>query len=336
MNAPHRHLLALLFAAVAVAACGGGGDSGSASPAPPPVAGPPPSPPPPPPPAPATVARITLHNNTANADEDSGSIYGRIGTRVFGRAELNTGDLLCTFQTGSRTCTVDVPVGQTLTLATQESAEIGFGRFTSTPLPNWLKRFAQFVSWTGPCSAPEPGVCVLQPRADQTVTALWKPMSVTEMHAVGGREWSVTIEARPFLGIGAVYTGGPQRLKNGFGFPGATLGPCIGKVGAGAHYCYHAVTPDATQVTFESLPPREAPPAGAGPLLAWRGFGDACAIAGSGTSCTVATLGTQRATLKWEHYLCESTPPGSPTQGWGLGGWQWSGNPFPECVLQRP
>jgi hypothetical protein len=280
------------------------------------------------------VARITLHNNTANADEDSGSIYGRIGSRVYGRAELNVGDLLCTFQTGSRTCTVDVPIGQTLTLATQESTEINFG-FISTPNPDWLKRFAQFVSWSGPCSAPEPGVCVLQPAGDLTVTALWKPMTLTELYILGGREWRVTIEARPLLAIGSVWTGGPQRYQNGFGFAGSTLDPCTGGTGPSPKYCYHAVAPDATQVTFESLPPRSAPPAGAGPLLEWRGFGDACAIAGSGASCTVSTLGTQRATMKWEHYLCTSTD-GTQTQWWGAAGWRYGGSVPDNCALQQP
>lgn len=327
MKSAHHCLLVLLFASAALAACGGG--SGGA--APPPAGGPPPAPPPPPP---AGVARITLHNNTSNADEDSGSIYGRIGDRTFGRAELNTGDILCTFQTGSRTCTVEVPIGQTLTLATQESTEITWGRITGTPAPDWLKRFAQFVGWTGPCSAPEPGVCVLQPSADQTVTALWKPMTVTELATVGGREWRVTIEARPFLGIGPAYTGGPQRYQNGFGFPGGTLSPCLG--GPSPSYCAHAVTPDATSVTFEALPPRSAPPAGAGPLLQWRGFGDVCTIAGTSTSCTVSTLGTQRASMKWEYYLCSSAG-GSQSPSWGADiSWQF-GPPVPSnCTLQQP
>lgn len=327
-TAARRSRLATLLIGAALAACGGGG--GGAAPTP--------GGPPPPAPTPPGVARITLHNNTANADEDSGSIYGRIGSRAYGRAELGTGDLLCTFQTGSRTCTVDVPVGQTLTLATQESTEISFGRFTSTPTPNWLKRFAQFVGWTGPCSAPEPGVCVLQPAADQTVTALWKPMTLTEMYTLGGREWRVTIEARPVLAIGPVWTGGPQRYRNGFGFPGATLGPgpCGAAFGPEPTYCYHAVTPDATSITFESLPPREAPPANAGPLLQWRGFGDACAIAGNGTSCTLTSLGDQRVLLKWEHYLCASLDGSTTLQQSGLDiSWQFP-TLDPRCTLRQP
>jgi hypothetical protein len=275
--------------------------------------------------------RITLQNNTTNSDEDSGSIYGRIGTRVFGRAELGVGDLLCTFQTGSRTCTVDVPVGQTLTLASQEVSAINFGTFAGAPpRPDWLKRTAQFVGWSGPCAAPEPGVCVLQATSDQTVTALWKPMALTEVAFVGVREWRVTIEARPLLAIGSLWTGAPQRYRNEF--PAGTLGFCLG--GPTPAVCRLGVTPDAAQLTLESLPPRSPPPMGAGAPLEWRGFGDACAIAGTGTTCTLAALGTQRTTLKWEYYLCTNAG-GGQTPDWGLAGWRFA-SPPDNCTLQQP
>jgi len=322
-----RRVTCLFAAAAVLGGCGGGGDSAASPPAPAPgVPTPPPS---------GGKWTITLNNHVTAADVSSGPVYGRIGDRAFARTEITAGDLLCTFQTGNRSCTVDVDAGKVLTLAAVESAEAVLGQVPAGGFsdPNWFKRLWQFVSWSAPCAEPERGVCVLQPASNATVTVLWKPLSVTTIGFQGQREWRVRIDAPALLGLAGVHTG--LRQQRSYEWPAQNIlrNACIG--GPTPGFCNVVQAPDTAQITLEQLPSRFAsPPAGASTLLQPLGFGGACANASSATGCTLSALGEQSAWFKWEYYSCLNAA-GQPNYGDGLGGWKYLATP-PDCSLQSP
>ena len=318
---------------VLAAGCGGGGggatpQAGAPSPAPSPAPAPAPSPAPP-----GGRITVTLHNQVTAGDVTSGPVYGRVGTRAYLRSEINAKHLLCGGQLGSRSCSVDLAAGETLTLAAVEVTEANLGQIPSGGFasPGWFKSHWQFVSWSAPCTEPDRGVCVLQPAADTAVTVLWKPLAVTTLGYVGLREWRVHIDAPPLLGIGSVHTG--LRQVKSHAYPAQLGHYCLG--GPAPKDCYVVQAPDTAQITLEALPPALATaPAGATVPLAFKGWGGACMGAGGAATCTLVALGEQSAWFRWEYYSCVNAG-GTASPGWGLSGWRYASTPA-DCSLQSP
>ena len=197
---------------------------------------------------------------------------------------------------GNKTCTYLVKDGQTVTLAATDplaglfASENNFG--TDRPDPRTIQ--SQFASWSALCATPERGVCVLKVTGNQTVTVLYKSMSLTTVFFTGGPQYRVSLTAPPALVI--PFTNAPQSLSTGRSSTCTSLAP--------GRQCLQIMTPDNATIKLEAVPITGPLPMGAiGPTL-FVGWGGACAINLTNPTCNLTSGIDQSVTMKWEHYRC--------------------------------
>ncbi len=125
-----------LLCGFAAAACGGGDSTGGVTT-----------------PPPATTGRITIQLTTSAPSISAGAIYGRSGTTSSRRVDFIASDGRCASAPTSNTCTYDVKIGDTVSLAaTEPLAEPSIGGYAAVSSPDDPRTIeSQFVSWSSPC-----------------------------------------------------------------------------------------------------------------------------------------------------------------------------------------
>lgn len=312
---PRRAIFATI-GSLLLGACGGGASNSSTGPTTPP-----------PPPPPATTARITLQV-VAPPTLYSGDIYYRAGTAAIARTAFTFQDGKCASGPGSKTCTFDVPVGQTVSIAANDQqADIYFANvaFNAQNVdPRSLQ--SQFASFSGACTSPERGVCVLVANANQTITVNYTGLSWTRVNFIGSANFRFTISAPAVLAISTnIKPSGQFFVTEPIG--GQFANQCAA-IRVPTH-CYTLRTADNTTMKFDAIAPFGPQPMGSPGPIAFRGFQDACASAGTNPSCTLTGSGDRVVTMKWEYYQCSATDINNPL-------WKFSAGFLPECVLMSP
>jgi hypothetical protein len=313
--------IAVLMASVA--ACGGGGSS-APSPAPTPTPAPTPAPAPTPTPAPAPApvptpapsptpqtVRVTYTVSNLSAGQENAPVYTQIGDRAYAIAELSPamGYSCANGGVGPETCSIDVPVGKTLTLVAGEDPVyyMAISGVDDPHLQNPPPR--QFVSWSAPCATPERGSCVLTPTEDVSISVTYKSMVPTLMGAEGFDPWEVILDApvRAYPGSVARQS---IRAESGDTDPAATIPitACGTANRPPVAICVAVYGPDSSTATLKALPldPPLGPPIDNGVPWPFVGFGGGC----GGTESCVITTGTATppvAYIRWEYEYCPAT-----------------------------
>ncbi len=326
-RAPHTvsrlRLAAIVGLISAVVACGGGGGSSDSSgssptagptPSPTPAPTPSPTPPPAPPPAPSPSAfvAITLQLNAPAANRP-GDVWLRAGASAFTRTDMRPNvDPVCSAAgPGNKSCTINVPRGQTVTLVANDSgAEVQFGSIAFNQRnadPRGPR--SEFDGFGAPCTVtPSRGVCVLTANADQTVEVNYVALKWTRINFIGVVNWRFTALAPPTLG-----------LNNNTDNQVVIVTPATPSVAECATStvgvpCYDFISSRRASFRFESLPPIGPTPLGSSGPLRFIGFDNNC---GSSSACDIFG-GTENEviTMKWQYYLC-NTGPSNPRWNYG-------------------
>ncbi|MEP6730556.1 MAG: hypothetical protein ABJE10_07955 [bacterium] len=316
MSPSTRRALFATLGSLLLGACGGSAASGPATPTTPTT-----------PTTSATTARITLQV-VAPPTLYSGDIYYRAGTAAIARSAFTFQDGKCASGPGSKTCTIDVPIGQTVSIAANDQqADIYFANvaFNAQNVdPRSLQ--SQFASFTGACTLPERGVCVVDAKADQTITVTYKGLDWTRVNFIGSANFQFTISAPAVLAISTnIKPSGQFIIEEPIG--GQFANQCAADLIP--THCYTLRTADNTTMKFDAVAPLGPQPMGSPGPIAFRGFQDACASAGTGPSCTLTGSGDRLVTMKWEYYQCAQVGATNPL-------WKFPVGVFPQCVLMSP
>lgn len=238
---------------------------------------------------------------------------------------------------GNKTCVIKgIPKGQTVTLLAAESGTaVEFGSTPFLGRDNFDPRGtrSQFIDFSGPCATPERGVCVFTATADQTITARYAAVKLTNLKFIGNVNWLVFISALPPLGVGPFRPTEFQSVVVGPDTP--SVAECITDPAVAVN-CYNIISANNAVIKFEAHPPRGPTPLGSSGPLEFVGYDNAC---GANTACTVTSDVDENITMKWEYYKC-ATSAINPRFNLGptVSGPAHAGPPpFTEvCTLTRP
>lgn len=307
-----------LILALTVTACGGS-DSPSGPPAGPPT-----------PPA-ATTARITIDQATTVPTIYAGTVWYRSGKTLGSLTAFTAQSNKCSASPVPHSCFFDVPIGDSVVFAAQDQlAEPDIGNWATAVSPDDPRTIqSQFVNWGGACTVPQRGYCVLKANANVTISAQYKPLTLTRFLFSGLNTWGLTILAPPVLDPAGLGPGGPQKVVRAYGagifvIDNPPQHPrCIGE--APGVRCVYTLTADNATIKFEAFPPGVTPPLGSPGPLAFVGWSGACSGAPSPTgpsACNLTSGVDQTATVRWEYYRCVSTSQttfaSEGTSGWKL------------------
>lgn len=310
----------LLGSTLLLAACGGGESPGTVTD---PGGAPPTTPNPTPTP---TRATVTINTVTSVPRIYSGAIFGRTGSTSFTRRDFANNNQVC----GSgpaRTCTLQVTIGDTLTLIANDVQAIAdisvYSRVSQPDDPRGIE--SQFVSFSAPCVARARGLCAFRVTGDVTITAQFKSLTLTRYFFSGLNPWEVRITAPEQLTL----TNDPSAIVTtfasyGLATTGVSAARCIGL--APGERCLAVITPDNATIRMDVHRPQgQVPPGSPGPLN-FVGWGGACTGGPSQfgiSGCTLTSGVDQIAIVRWEHYRCLTVPPTSnPYATEGNGGWK--------------
>ena len=272
----------------------------------------------------------------------AGDIFGKSGAAAFTRVNFVPQDNRCSSQPTPAPCTFTVPIGSTVTLAASDvQAESKIGAYSSLSQPDDPRTIqSQFVSWSGLCATPERGVCVVQASGDKTVTASFKPLTLTRFLFSGLVAWEVKVTGPATLGLTYLTGAVPQNVSVSYGvFTTGVVHPrCIGL--SPGERCVSIMTADNQTIKMDVYPPQGSQPQGSPGPLNFVAFGGACTGASVGPSqfgisaCSLTSNSDQSVIMKWEYYRCLSASQ-TPSASEGTGGWKLPTSALNGCVLTQ-
>lgn len=317
----------LLIVALITAACGGGSSAPTDTT-----------------PGGATTARITIEQQTATSTIYAGTVWHRNGKTVGAVTSFTPQSDKCSASPVPHTCYFDVPIGDSVMLAAQDQlAEPSIGNWSTTTSaedPRTIQ--SQFVNWGAGCTQVQRGYCVLKAAGNVTITASYKPLSLTKFYFSGLNSWGITVTTpAPVLDPAGISAPNPVRTVRVYGSgiftsDNAPQHPrCIGE--SPGVRCAYVMAADNASIKFEAFNPGAPTPMGSpGPLkfVGWSGGGCSSAPTAAGEgSCTVPGGVDQTITVKWQYYRCFAAN-GASFASEGTGGWMLA-PPLGNCVLTQ-